>query len=825
MSRRRWWTRALATAAAAALFLPWPAFSAAPPGGAETTPIIDRYRRALDADPDNLTLHYHFGVALLVDGKNREAITEFRRAYSAFSDSAEMNYNLGLAYLRLGNADNALFYLDQAETLGALEEPEVIPMANAFYNLGLLYLDAGEGEEATALFRRVLAIAPERREIHRMLGEVYARNRQTEKALAQFARYLEAYPDDQQVQEYVFTLHYNEALKALERNDLDQAGAFFEKALAFSPDSPPALYYLGYVDYALGRLQAASARLSGVYRDLPEDLRPNARSILYNTALALLEKGEAAAASLAIAPLLDGDDADLKALYLAGNIRLVLEDFNEARRLYERVLVLDAGHQGALLKLAAAEKGAVAQLVAEGRELYRRGEYRQALELLQEALTIDPAHDLGRAYLEETRRELSSRAGELFARAEDLLAAGKAAQALPQIRLGLSCGSDSPRGNALLAQALKMAQKEIGRELDRARRFLAEGDFVQAEASFRRVLEFDPDQEAAREGLAMAASRRAEAADRQAARGRQLLEEGRLAEAREAFRSALQSREDHAEARAGLNRAEALAASLVAEELRWARRAISQGRPEEAREHFRNALAFQDDKPVRREQAAAEEAFAAKARDLTAAAEAALRQGKFKKSGDLYRQALLFQPAAPSALQGLKHLQAAAAEAVNAALAEAQKARAAGNLLESLNLYRRVLAIDPANAQALAGLKEERSGLEKDIGQLVRQGLEALAAGRQEEARSYLQRARNLDPRHPGVREAWQRLRGEGPVPENGSEDYYLQGIDLYTQGHYEEAVAAWEKVSQTSARYENARRNMEKARRKLQQIRERRGG
>ena len=88
---------------------------------ADKSASIDRYRQALEVDPDNLTLYYILGLAQLKIGAYDDAIVAFRTAYPAYTDSIEMHYNTRLAFSQAGDADSVLLYLEQAEFLGALK--------------------------------------------------------------------------------------------------------------------------------------------------------------------------------------------------------------------------------------------------------------------------------------------------------------------------------------------------------------------------------------------------------------------------------------------------------------------------------------------------------------------------------------------------------------------------------------------------------------------------------------------------------------------------------------------------------------------------------
>ncbi len=75
-----------------------------------------------------------------------------------------------------------------------------------------------------------------------------------------------------------------------------------------------------------------------------------------------------------------------------------------------------------------------------------------------------------------------------------------------------------------------------------------------------------------------------------------------------------------------------------------------------------------------------------------------------------------------------------------------------------------------------------------------------------------------IDPWQSEARAEQRRLdkiRHTGPENQHL---LYLQGMELYTSGRYEEAIAAWEKVLSPPPEQERARMNIEMARRKLQQ-------
>lgn len=814
----------VATLCLLTLLLPRPATAEQTAAAAtEQASLADHYRRALAIDPGNLPLHYYLGVALLTEDRNHEAIDEFRRAYPAFSDSVEMNYNLGLAYARIGDRDSALLYLDQAEALGALELPELYPLADIYYNMAIAALESEADNEAVHLFGRTLALAPERLEIERLLGDIHARHGRTAQAVTAFATYLEAYPDDATTREFLYAIHFNQGQERLGADDLAGARIAFDEALAASPGSPLAIYYLGYIDYLEGDIESAGERLTGVYTTVPDDARKNIEAILYNSALALLEQRKLRQAQAAIAPLAAQRPGTPKVPYLAGNIHLALREFEQARNSYSTVLELDPGHRGAAMNLVTAAAGALDQLVEEGRALFRKVEYPAALERFEAALAINPAEKRARAYADESRRAIARQAGDLFAAAETALDGGDARTALEHADAGLALTADAERGAALRRQARAALDRELEDTLQVALRSEEDGLLEEAQQAFNRAREIDPENAEATAGVARIAQLRGERAAEAVSRGDLALGDGRLDEARAAYREALALLPGLGTAEEGLLRAQALAATMVEEELQWARQARSAGKLLTARKHFAAALRLDDTPAIRAELGAAEQAITEKASALLTAARAALDKGAYHRAGTLFNKAGELTPEHPDVKQGLAETTARAASATERNLAAASAALAANDYQDALALYRKALDSAPGDARALAGLKQGKEALRRKLDRLLTIAREHLEGGRLAEADALFRQALEIDPFQQEAKAAVSHLeRLQGADVRPGDEPrLYLEGIEFYTQGRYEDAVAAWERLLILAPGHEKALMNIEKARRKLRQIRE----
>ena len=788
--------------------------------------MIDRYRLSLEVDPDNPTLHYFLGIALIREGDTKEGLKELRIAYPTYTDSIEMQYNMGLAFSKLGDPDSAMLYLEQAETLGALDSPEVFPLVNAYYNVGLMYLENDNLVEAEKIFQRVLTLDKERVEVYRLLGDIAARSGRETEARDYITKYLEHYPDDQSARDYLYALYFNQALKQLGNNDQTRARQSFLKAYELSPDSPLVLYYLGSLDYNNGDLEAAVSRLRLAYPTAPEELRNSTQAMLYNCALQQTQAKQWNQALKAIEPLVDQPAARTKDLLMAGSIYLQKEDFSSAREIYLKVLAQDPANANATVNLARAENGAVDSLFEAGRAHFLRGEYQSALEKFDIVLRIRPDDHRSLAYRDKTLQRMTSDASTAFNAAQKAMQRKDYLAAVTQANRGLAMQPENAEGKTLRQEALKELEKEIRQLLENGASLLERNDFNGAEAQFRKVIQLDPDNTSATTGLAKISQQKKRGALAAVAAGNNALDEGNLNEAGSAFRKALALAPGLTEAIDGLDRLDSLVNSMIAQEVQWGRRARSAGHLDQAKTHFRNALDLKDSAEIRRELAAIDQARDSKIDSLLSAARQARNKKDYPKARSLYRRILEFDPKHTARME-LDALEAEAASSIAVYLNDARRNMLNGKYQSALSDYRQALDLDPANQEALAGLDKGRNMLKSSIDTLVKSGQQAMDKGDYTVAESNFKNVLDLDPYNAQAQASLQRLeqiRLTG-AKSGDEEQLYLRGIELYTKGKYAEAVDTWKKVLVLAPNHDKARMNIEKAERKLQKIKEFQGG
>lgn len=118
-----------------------------------------------------------------------------------------------------------------------------------------------------------------------------------------------------------------------------------------------------------------------------------------------------------------------------------------------------------------------------------------------------------------------------------------------------------------------------------------------------------------------------------------------------------------------------------------------------------------------------------------------------------------------------------------------------------------------ARRVALASLKEKRE-------RVLNRALKDYKEGRYLKAEKGFKEVLSMDPKNYQAKRYLKRI-GKAKVERKDETDLYFKGIQAYTQGDYETAIFYWEKVLAINPENRNAKKNIERARRRLERIKE----
>ncbi len=789
--------------------------------------LIDHYRKALDTDPQNQMLRYHLGIALLNQGETLLAVKAFREAYPQRASDPEINFNLAIAYTRLKDPDSALIYLDQALATGAVGQPEIYPLNTAYYNLVVLYEHLGQLDAAVFLLQRLFSENPEHFDYLRMLGDYHLRLGQVDSAMLLFDDYLKKVPEDNEAREYVYAAIFNRALFAYEKHEFERARQDFSSALRFAKNSLTPLYYLTLLDYQQEKYQQVVERLPPIYSGLNDDLKNTARSILYNTALSFKQQKDFIRAQQALKPLTSSTNPRTKDLALLAGIQLQTGAYALARQNYVLTLQGDPGNGSAAQGIQAAEKGAFNENIQAAGAAFAAENLSAVRKYLLQAAEIYPKDNRLRIYQARLVRVSKSRWLSLQEHAKVLEDKQQYAEALVLLRQGLTLAPEEPQLLRHEKRLVVLLSDRIDNLYRQGREYYSRSELRLARVSFEQLDVLSPDHPDGKKFLNKIDRELQQEAQRAVGAAEASMAQDNLIAAKQHFVRALIAWPEELVAKEGLAQAERMLTARAAETLVRARRARADRHLKVALELLEEGFQKWPSATIVSELAQVRSEMTQRQNNIAQLVRTAIQQQQFNKAAQLLAQADRLDSGLIVFVELRADLKLARELEVEHALELARQDVAAGIFDSGLKAYRRVIEIDPGNTEALAGLKRGQYELNTTISQLLTDGSIAHKNGRFEQARQAYRSVLSLDPYQTEALNALRQVErvGRSGLTSADSNRIYLEGISYYTEGDYKQAIAAWWQVLDLDPAHEKAKMNIDKAERKLSQIRERQGG
>ena len=212
-------------------------------------------RKVLAADAKHLVASHLLGVALLGQGRTREAVEPLELAAQSL-DSGLVETHLGKAFRESGRATEAMTWLRRAAA-------RLPPLSCTFHELGILLCTRYEFQEAAKAFQRGLELAPADAELWTELGGVYIQLADPSNAKIAFARALADAPGHPRA------LHgFGTAL--LYEGDFARAAERFRQVLARDPAHVRARLDLGHCLLEMGLPDEAASCLRELVQSAPQ---------------------------------------------------------------------------------------------------------------------------------------------------------------------------------------------------------------------------------------------------------------------------------------------------------------------------------------------------------------------------------------------------------------------------------------------------------------------------------------------------------------------------------------------------------------------------
>jgi tetratricopeptide (TPR) repeat protein len=353
----------------------------------ETKRALEGLENLSNSLPKHPAIKYDLARAYLQDRKPAQAAAALKKAIAVYPDYNEAILLLGEVNLQTGNSQEVI-----ASILDLLKKQPDLVAAQLI--LAKAYIAQGQANDAIALIREQIKASPKDPSGHLRLGLLLRRVGTIEEARKALEEAQKLSPDNMLAFSQLVDLD-------VQIKDFSAATLRVRAQLEKTPESAIAHFMEGKVYAAQGdwnRAESAFIKALELDRNFP-----GAYGMLISTYLASNNLPKAISQLEAI---LSNDPKNTRALMLSGLLYDKLNNFSKAREAYEKLLSIDPDFAPALNNLAylyvdrlndlnkAYELARKARALKSsdpaiadtlGWALYKRGEYQQALLLLQES--------------------------------------------------------------------------------------------------------------------------------------------------------------------------------------------------------------------------------------------------------------------------------------------------------------------------------------------------------------------------------------------------------------------------------------------------------
>jgi tetratricopeptide (TPR) repeat protein len=376
---------------------------------------------AFGRDAENIEGRRLQGDVLLAKGDTKKAVEVFERLDQTYPDVPFIKYKLARAYLQNNNMNQAKMALDQAVSINPDYDDAVISLAqinlgsghgeaviepmtrllrkrsdlrNAALLLAAAYGSLDRFDDAATVLQEQIKLAPNDPQLPTALALIYRQAKSNNEARQAFEKAAQLAPDnlflvDQLIELDLLDKHFDAARQRIRRQ--------FQK----TPDSPAAHFFEGKILMAEAKWDAAEAELQKTLQ-----LNPNfggAYDLLVQTYVVTNKLPQAINQ---LQGLLAKNPNNGSALMTLALVYDQMKDFPKARDAYEKLVAMAPNFVPALNNLAylyteqLSDPNKAYELASKARQLagqdasvgdtfgwvlYKRGDYQQALPILQES--------------------------------------------------------------------------------------------------------------------------------------------------------------------------------------------------------------------------------------------------------------------------------------------------------------------------------------------------------------------------------------------------------------------------------------------------------
>jgi len=366
---------------------------------------LDKYKRLLELEPDNVTIHRAIAQSYLALQKKKEALHALNEALLYAPNNMNLRFEVITLLMELHKEEEAFVMLKEMENIAPQN-------SKIYFLLGRIYYNKGDYEASLHAYDKVLAIKPEgSSQLYNNRGLLYVK-------LKQYDQAKRAYMEAIKKHSGYYQAYYNLGLLALKEEKLHDALAYFKDAIGLRKGYAQAYYNLGLVYTKLQDNPHAIEAYESLLKLKPDDLR-----VALNLAVRYSKVGHAQKAEDLYEMILQKDQYYFTAWLNLGLLHYQQKAYQQAKNVLEKAVELEPENQKAsralaksysalkqhdaaieiLQKLLEQNPADIKTRLAYARAYYRAKKYQSATLEYQKVLRLDPQNRVALKMIEKIK--------------------------------------------------------------------------------------------------------------------------------------------------------------------------------------------------------------------------------------------------------------------------------------------------------------------------------------------------------------------------------------------------------------------------------------
>ncbi|MBI3756165.1 MAG: tetratricopeptide repeat protein [Deltaproteobacteria bacterium] len=532
----------------------------------EDSKTILQYKKALEADPGNTEVRYLLGMAQLKARDYQAAIENLNIVHEAGKEDARLIFGIGFAHQNLGQLDDALVYYQKVKGMtgvaGALKEE----LSSGFFNLGLEYHEKKELDKAIANYRESLALLPQEGAAYCLIGVAYYQKREYQQSLQNFETCLKSDgKENSWAKDYAASIYEMKGLEYIKNKELKSAAKEFENILKIMPGYEKARYYQCYIRYVEGDIYNAGSCLAGLKGLKEQQVQEGAGIILFNIGIVLQDNGDWNGSIRALKDAIFFRPGDIEQHLYLGKAYIETKDYDNALLGFQEAWRLDPDNKDAEAGAAMASDKALINHLRAGKDYLNAREFQKAIEEFDKVLAVEPNHKEAvdakekaegelRTVLIQTEKKKQDAVGQRIRIAREALKANEYNKAIASYSSALKLDKDNQEAIRGLQKANLIKAALIDKNLKSGKEAYEAKSYYQAISHFTLLLKIEPGHDEARKLLHQSQKALNSTVAPLLKAGEELYNNGDIEKAAAQFKKILNIEPDNAAARSYLSR-------------------------------------------------------------------------------------------------------------------------------------------------------------------------------------------------------------------------------------------------------------------------------